>query len=264
VGAELVRRFDRFRELVAVIPIGYFGASTGAAALVAATKRPDVIGPSSHAAGSRIWQGRPCPAFERPRVSSSAESSRASRWLQPMRRRLAVPNYIGQPPPPIAHDPNPTTVMGTPDEPSERFGKLMVYSIARSIRAWHVALLAKRSVLLISLASRNRKFRQRAHERDRARTLALKARRLVGALMAINFHGFSATSFRNRPSGILADRACERGPERPRNDTGIGFELWNCRTNRPSQIPCRSALHLCRCSDVDLMRNELADDEHRK
>jgi hypothetical protein len=167
-------------------------------------------------------------------------------------------------PPPIAHDPNPTTVMGTPDEPSERFGKLMVYSIARSIRAWHVALLAKRSVLPISLASRNRKFRQRAHERDRARTLALKPRRLVGALMAINFHGFSATSFRNRPSGILADRACERGPERPRNDIGIGFELWNCRTNRPSQIPCRSALHLCRCSDVDLMRNELADDEHRK
>jgi hypothetical protein len=43
VGAELVRLFDRFRELVAVIPIGYFGASTGAAALVAATKRPDVI-----------------------------------------------------------------------------------------------------------------------------------------------------------------------------------------------------------------------------
>ena len=77
-------------------------------------------------------------------------------------------------PPPIAHDPNPTTVMGTPDEPSERFGKLMVYSIARSIRAWHVALLAKRSVLPISLASRKRKFRQRAHERDRARTLALR------------------------------------------------------------------------------------------
>ncbi len=43
------------------------------------TQRPDTrhlpIGePLSHAAGGRIWRGRPCPVFARPRCSSSVET----------------------------------------------------------------------------------------------------------------------------------------------------------------------------------------------
>jgi dienelactone hydrolase len=61
----------------AQLPIGYFGASTGAAAaLVAAAKHPNLVRPSSHAVGGRISPERHCGRWSPQRCSSSAVGTR--------------------------------------------------------------------------------------------------------------------------------------------------------------------------------------------
>jgi putative phosphoribosyl transferase len=57
------------------LAIGYFGASTGAAAaLVAATERSDGWGQLCRVVGGPIWQDRSCLLFWRLLCSSSAET----------------------------------------------------------------------------------------------------------------------------------------------------------------------------------------------
>jgi len=61
------------------LPLGYFGASTGAAAaLVAAAKRPKLCALSCPEAGAPIWRVRRWPTFKRRRSLSSAETTSRS------------------------------------------------------------------------------------------------------------------------------------------------------------------------------------------